>query len=74
LGDRPQQLQEFEALMNQTWAHIEQYLQAQGVKQIFTDAVDPEFDPEWYRSFLIRQGYILYPQERYKREILRKKI
>jgi len=72
LGDRPQQLQEFEALMNQTWSCIEQYLQAQGVKQILTDAADPEFDLEWYRGFLIRRGYELYLQKRCKREILRK--
>jgi hypothetical protein len=71
---RPQQFQEFEALMNQMWNSIEQYLQDQGVKQIYTDAADPEFDPEWFRCFLIRRGYNLYPQQRCKREILRKSI
>lgn len=74
LGDRPQQLQEFEALMNQVWSCIEQYLQAQGIKQLFTDAADPEFDSKWYRDFLVRRGYHLYQQDRCKREILRKQI
>lgn len=59
LSDRVQAIPEFEALMNQLWQHCEQYLQVQGVEQVFTCAHDPEFDDmgEWYPNFLMGRGY-----------------
>lgn len=74
--DRVESIIEFEALMHQLWHLLEQYLHAQGVEQVFTDARDPEFEHmgNWYRNFLTGRGYQVLEQDRIKREVLRKVV
>lgn len=51
-----------EALMGQLWSRLENYLKAQGVKQVWTHDRDPALEEGWYRAFLTRRGYRLDPE------------
>jgi hypothetical protein len=47
----------FEALMNQLWSVIEEFLMSQGVSQLYAVGRDPALDETWFRGHLERRGY-----------------
>jgi hypothetical protein len=44
-------------LLNLLWERLEDYLQMQGVKSVFTYAQDPAYPGDWYKRFLLDRDY-----------------
>lgn len=57
LEDKVQKDPSFEALMNQLWSIIEEFLMSQGISQIYTLGRDPALEDAWLRGHLERRGY-----------------